>query len=132
MFMIDPYNKNRCAIFNYIMENPGEHFSGIMRALGLTKRGLGYHLEKLVEEGIIVTNSRGIFTFYYPYGAEIQKPLRPTQRKIADLIKEEPCTTEEIAEILEHSESSINYHLYNLVKLGIIQRNGDYWNLKKD
>ncbi len=55
--MIDEkyYNENRCAIFNYIMENPGVHFSGIMRALNLTKRGLGYHLEKLVEEGIVVT-----------------------------------------------------------------------------
>ena len=130
--MVDPYNKNRCAIFNYIMENPGEHFSGIMRALGLTKRGLGYHLEKLVEEGIVVTEPRGIFKYYYPYGAEIQKPLSPTQRKIADLIKEEPCTAGEIGEILERSESSTHYHLTNLVKLGIIEKNGDYWYLKKD
>ena len=130
--MVDPYNKNRCDLFNYIIENPGEHFSGIMRALNLNKRALAYHLEKLVEEGIVVSKAHGIFTFYYPYGAEIQKPLRPTQRKIADLIKEEPCTTGEITEIVQLSQSSIYYHLTNLVKQGIIEKNGNYWYLKKD
>jgi len=123
----DQYNENRCKIFNYIMEHPGEHYSKIMRALNLRKCSLGYHLKKMVEEGIIVTHSHGIFTFYYPYGAEMEKPLTPMQRKVFNIIKNEPCTSAEIADILERSENSINYHLTNLVKLRVIKRNGDYW-----
>ena len=48
-------NPTRRRIFNYIKENPGRYFSAIMRAMGLSKRGLGYHLEKMLEEGIIVS-----------------------------------------------------------------------------
>ena len=65
------FNENRGKIFNYIIEHPGTHFSAIMRSLKMTKRGLGYHLEKMVEEEILVSVPHGIFRFYYPAGADI-------------------------------------------------------------
>ena len=125
--MSDPYNKNRCAIFNYLTENPGSHFSAIMRALGLTKRGLGYHMKKLVDEGLVVFKAHGIFKFYYLPGAEIRRPLTPTQQEIVDLVREEPCSMDEIAEILDKSISATDYHLKNLVILNIIRLNDDYY-----
>ena len=118
------YNKNRCDVFNHIIQNPGKHFSGIMRDLNLTKRGLGYHLERLVEEGLVMAKSKGIFKFYYPAGyKDAQKRLTPMQQKVFDILKEEPCSTEELADIMGKSRSSIEYHDKNISDMGfIVQR----------
>ena len=116
-------NKNRCNIFNYIIENPGKHFSEIMRALKMTKRGLGYHLEKLVEEGLIIAKPHGIFKFYYPAGADIPRHLTPMQQEIVDLIKGDTCTAEEIADVLEKTKKAIEYHVGKLIRMEVIGKN---------
>ena len=117
------FNKNRCDIFNFVIQNPGNHFSDIMRQLKLTKRGLGYHLERLVAEGLIIAKPHGIFKFYYPAGYE-EKPrkLTPMQKEIFDLLVQDPCTTEELSEVLGKSKKAIEYHIGNLLKLGFIAR----------
>ena len=115
------YNKNRCAIFNYIMQNPGHHFSEIMRELGLTKRGLGYHLEKMTDEGIVITQSKGIFKYYYPMGSDIEpKNLTPSQQDVFDTFQETPMTLEKLTAITGRSTSSVKHHLYNLQKNGFV------------
>lgn len=127
------YNKNRCNIFNFIIENPGKHFSDIKRKLNLTKRGLGYHLEKMVKEGLITEKPQGIFKFYYP--ANMEQPaskLTPMQQRIFDIINEEPCTTDEIADVMDKSKRSVEYHLGNLSRQGYIvkkktKKKGFYW-----
>ena len=120
--MADPYNKNRCAIFNYIIENPGGHFSKIMRELNLTKRGLGYHLEIMTMEGIITSKSKGIFKFYYPAGFEVQsKKLTPVQQEIFDTLQEGALTIEDLAEFTGRSRSAVSYHLNNLRKKGYVE-----------
>ena len=118
-------NKNRCNIFNYIIENPGKHFSDIMRALGMTKRGLGYHMERLVEEGLIMVVPHGIFKFYYPPGADIPQHLTPMQQEILDLIQRDPCTVGEIADVLEKTKKAIDYHVGNLAGMGLIGNNDE-------
>ena len=116
------FNENRCNIVNFILENPGEHFSSIMRELYLTKRGLGYHLERLVEEGIIDVKPLGIFRFYYPDGYEdTGRKLTPMQQ-VVDVIREGLSTKNEIADAMEKTPKAINYHLYNLLEMGIIGR----------
>ena len=117
------FNENRCRIINFILENPGEHFSSIMRELDLTKRGLGYHLEILVEEGLIDAKPLGIFKFYYPAGyEETKRKLTPMQQEIVDLMREATRTVEEIGDILEKTPMAIQYHLKNLLLMGIIRR----------
>ena len=124
-------NENRCAIFNYIIENPGKHFSEIMRSLNMTKRGLGYHLERLVAEGLIVAVSHGIFKYYYTPGADIKRPLTPMQQEIVDIIRVEPCNTGELANVLEKTIKAVEYHLMNLVKMDMVFLNEDrHWQLK--
>ncbi len=126
-------NENRCNIFNYIVEHPGKHFSDIMRQLNLTKRGLGYHLERLVGEGLIVSKSRGIFKFYYLPGAEeIRQPLTPMQQEIMEIIKTEPATTEEVAEVLDKSNKAVEYHIRNLFKMdAIVLKDNGYWHYRE-
>ena len=117
-------NKNRCAIFNYIIENPGKHFSEIMRQLKMTKRGLGYHLQRLIEDGIIVSKPLGR---YYPVGADILPHFTPMQKKVVDFIKGDPCTTEEIAYVLDKTTKAMEYHVRNLAKMGVIRMKEDGW-----
>ncbi len=132
------FNVNRCRIINFVMENPGRHFSSIMRELEFTKRGLGYHLENLVEEGLIIAIPHGIFKFYYSAGYdEIKKSLTPKQQKIMDIVRKDPCTKEKIAEIMGQTPPSIHYHLKNLVKMGMVERKGSgkgayRWHIVKD
>ena len=117
------FNENRNRIFNFVIEHPGTHFSAIMRSLKMTKRGLGYHLEKMVEEGIIVSVPHGIFKYYYPTGADIPRHLTPMQQEILDMIREEPCTVVEIADVLEKTKKAIEYHVGNLLRIGVIRTN---------
>jgi len=117
------FNENRCKIINYVMENPGRHFSSIMRELDFTKRGLGYHLEILVKEELIETKSLGIFKFYYPAGYdETKKNLTPKQQEIVDIVRKGSSTKKEIANIMGQTPASVYYHLKNLLKMGIVER----------
>ena len=117
------FNENRNRIFNFVIEHPGTHFSAIMRSLKMTKRGLGYHLEKMVEEGIIVSVPHGIFKYYYPTGADIPRHLTPMQQEIVDLIKGDTCTAEEIADVLEKTKKAIEYHVGKLIRMEVIGKN---------
>jgi len=116
-------NENRCNIFNYIIEHPGTHFSGIMRSLNMTKRGLGYHLERMVREGIITSVPHGIFRYYYPAGADIPQHLTPMQQEILDIIREDTCTVGEIADVLGKTRKAVEYHVLNLAGMGLIGEN---------
>ena len=117
------FNEKRCRIFNYIMENPGRHFSEIKRKLGIPKRTLGYHLDKMINEGIVVSRPKGIFKFYYPIGYNVEpENITPTQRKVVDVLREKPMTTREIAKIMNKSLPSIKYHLDKLREMGFVDR----------
>ena len=117
------YNENRCRIFNFIMQNPGHHFSDIMRELGLTKRGLGYHLEKMTDEGIVITQSKGIFKFYYPMGSKVEpKKLTPIQQKLVDTLRIKPATKEILGNIIGKSPRAVHYHLKNLKEKGFVDQ----------
>ena len=117
------FNENRNKIFNFVIEHPGTHFSSIMRSLKMTKRGLGYHLERMVEEGIIMSVPHGIFKYYYPTGADIPQHLTPMQQEIVDLIKGDTCSAEEIADVLEKTKKAIEYHVGKLIRMEVIGKN---------
>ena len=128
-------NPTRCRIFNYIMENRGRHFGEIKRELGLTKRGLGYHLEKMLKEGIIISQSISKFKYFYPLGAEIEpKPLTPTQEKIAEILRENPMTAKELGKTMGKTTRAVTHHLKKLQEKGFVDRrkggNGYEWYIK--
>ena len=89
----------------------------------MTKRGLGYHLEKMVKEGILASVPHGIFRYYYPAGADIPPHLTPKQQEILDVIREKPRTVEEIAGVLDKTAKSIEYHVQNLAGMEMIETN---------
>ena len=117
------YNEKRCQIFNYVIENPGRHLRGIMKELDVPNRTLRYHLEKMIEEGILVSRSRGIFKFYYPVGSEIDtKQLTPTQQKVIELLRDNPMMTMDLAVEMGRARTSVIYHLDKLRKMGFVDR----------
>ena len=117
------FNEKRCRIFNYVMENPGRHFSEIKRELGFPKRTLGYHLDKMMNEGILISQSKGIFKFYYPVGYDVKpERLTPTQQKVVDALREKSMTTREMATIMDKSMPTTKYHLDKLREMGFVDR----------
>ena len=126
------YNENRCAIFNYITENPGNHYGALVRTLDIPKRTILYHLRQLVKEELIRSKSHKGHKFYYLAGTtEFLQPLTPVRQRIIDIIRRKPCGSEEIAEILEMAKGGIDYQLKKLVEIGILKQvkgdNQSFW-----
>ena len=131
------FNETRCRIFNYIVENPGKHFAAIMRGLGLSLQGLGYHLVILVKEGLIDTTSLGKSKFYYPGGYKIEaRVMTPKQQEMFEILQKDPRTIGELAEVLGKSRNTISEHLNNLSRMGVIVRkcskNVYYWHVVEE
>tara|TARA_Y100000034_G_scaffold135816_1_gene209283 strand:- start:527 stop:844 length:318 start_codon:yes stop_codon:yes gene_type:complete len=92
-----------------------------MRKLRLTKRGLGYHIENLIAEGMIISKNNGIFKHYFIAGTkDFPVLLTPMQQQIVNLLETEPLTLEDISETLGKSKRGIMYHVENLVKMNVI------------
>ena len=116
------YNENRCAIFNYIIENPGNHFGALVRTLDIPKQTLLCHLRQLVKEELIVSKSHKGHKFYYPAGTtDFLQPLTPVRQRIIDIIAKKPRSSEEIAEILSMANGGIDYQLKKLAIMGILK-----------
>ena len=125
----------RRRIFNYILENPGRHFGEIKRKLGLSRRKLSYHLKKMLEEGIIISQSKSVFKYYYPKGAKVEpKPLTPMQENVVEILREGPTTTREVANMTGKSRQSAVIHLMKLRDKGFVDGrrigNGYEWYVK--
>jgi len=114
-------NPTRRRIFNYITEHPGKHFGEIKRKLGLTGRKLRYHLKKMLEEGIIISQSKSVFKYYYLKGAKVEpKPLTPMQEHVVEILREGPTTTRELANLMGKSRQSAVIHLMKLRDKGFV------------
>jgi len=126
------YNENRCAIFNFIIENPGNHFGALVKILDIPKETLLYHLRQLVKEELIVSKSHKGHKFYYLTGTtDFLQPLTPVRQRIIDIIRRKPCSNEEIAEILEMAKGGIDYQLKKLAIMGVLKEvkrdNQSFW-----
>ena len=77
----------------------------------------------MIEEGIIITKSKGVFKFYYPLGFEGEpRKLSPIQEEVFETLQEGPLTSEDLAKTLDRSKASVEYHLRNLMNMGFVER----------
>jgi PKD repeat protein/DNA-binding MarR family transcriptional regulator len=115
----------RGKIFGYILANPGDHYSSIKKALELSNGVFSYHLHILEKEGIIKSAREGTYKCFYPSGMRIpssEGSLKKSQLIIIEKIKEMPgISQKDIAALLGVSSATINYHIKELIKLGIIK-----------
>lgn len=70
MAMVQRYstkpNPKRLAVFQYIKNNPGTHFSRIKRALDIESGVLQYHITVLLRNGAVECRSEGNRKLYFP------------------------------------------------------------------
>ena len=115
--------KTREAIFNYIQENPGEHFRGIQKALNLEVGVMAHHINKLEHEEFIKSRQDRQYRRFYPMDAKIDMKLilSQIQEKILNWIKRNPGVTgSTIAENIGVDKHLVLYHVKVLQQAGFI------------
>jgi predicted transcriptional regulator len=116
-------NQRREAIYNYIKENPGDHFRSIMNELSLEVGTLSYHMNKLESEGYIKSRQDGMYRRFYTIDAKIDGRLilSELQERILNFIKSNPgIAGSNIANQFGMDRKIIRYHVGVLEKIGII------------
>lgn len=65
-----PLNQStRVEIYNFVKNNPGVHFRGVCRGLGLSVGVVQYHLDSLVGAGLLSVCNDGQYRRYFDFGA---------------------------------------------------------------
>jgi PKD repeat protein len=115
----------RGEIYGYIMANPGDHYNSIKKALKLSDGSFAHHIHVLEREGIVKSVRDGTHRRFYPRDMRILDnggSLKKSQLLIIDKIRETPgISQKDIASLLGVSSATINYHLKELIGLGIIK-----------
>jgi predicted transcriptional regulator/chitodextrinase len=115
----------RGKIYGYILANPGDHYNSIQQAVNVPNGSFAYHISVLEKEGFIKSTRIGMNRCFFP--AEMRIPsqegtLRASQRLIVERILEEPgISQKDIAAYLGVSSSTINYHIKDLLELGVVE-----------
>jgi predicted transcriptional regulator len=118
----------RGLIRGYIIANPGDHYSSIKRNLDLNNGTLAYHLRVLEQSGFIKSMYDGIYKRYYPSNVNISKLKKNVskQEEIFNIILEHPgVTMEEIGRMIGVSRQVVNYHVKNLIRVGVVSYQRD-------
>ncbi len=117
------FNGNRRAIFNYIWENPGAHYSRIKRETGLGSGVITHHIRELEKKGLIQSHCGKYPKRFYPHGMTIScEPLSVKQMEVVEVIsRRKNISANEIAMELGKTRQAVIYHLKNLSNLGVIR-----------
>ncbi len=123
--VLDQYTRGK--IHGYLVANPGDYFTSIARALGVSGGVLTYHLRVLERQGAIVSRQDGVHKRFYPAGARIDDAsgpgLSPIQRSVCRVVQETPgIKQKDIASFLGVSAATVSYHLRRLIAWGLVQR----------
>ena len=118
-------NKTRNQIQEHIQSHPGVHFNAIKHTLCLSNGSLTYHLKTLEREGYITSKRNGMYKKFFPVSEEISdKSLlkNKSQKKIYNIILTTPgLSQKEIAKKIDLTLSTVNFHIKNMVKTGVVR-----------
>jgi len=131
----DESNSNSIKVLQYIQNNPGCHLRQVKRELTMSMGTIQYHLNLLEKNGRISSERRNLYKHYFPIGLfeqnekDILKILnQETAREILMIILEKKPTQTDIANIIQISSASVNWHIRRLVDFGLIleQKDGKF------
>lgn len=121
-------SETRRAIAEHVRENPGVHFSAVVRGLDLAPGQVQYHLRRLGDGEVVAEELRGR-THYYPPGyddwerAALATFRRETARDLlAHLLAVGETTPSELADELDVARSTVEWHLDDLVARDIVDK----------
>ncbi|MGA1793810.1 MAG: winged helix-turn-helix transcriptional regulator [Thermoplasmatota archaeon] len=116
-------NIRRKMIYDRVRQNPGIHFSALMKDLDLKPGVASYHINKLEKDEYIKSFQDGMYRRFYLYEerVEMRIMLSDLQKMIVHTIKDEPGISQiDISRALSKSKVVINYHVRFLRDLGLI------------
>ena len=120
---------NRKRIYDYIKATPGSHLRKISKELLIAIGDTQYHLGVLEKSGLVKSRRIGIYRVYYLVSilegrqeSILATLQQETPRQIIINIIEHPGATQsEIADHMELSSPTINWHMSNLIKIGLVR-----------
>ncbi len=122
--VLDDYTRGR--VFQYLEMNPGDHFNGICRGLGLGSGTVTYHLDVLGRLRLIVPRTDGVYKRFYPTG--VRPPdtnggvLSEVQVRIVHAIRDLPgITQKELVAVLGVRQSTLGYQMAQLAARGLVR-----------
>lgn len=133
--MNDESNSNSIKVLQYIQNNPGCYLRQVQRELTMSMGTIQYHLNLLEKNGRISSERRNLYKHYFPIGLfeqnekDILKILnQETAREILMIILEKKPTQTDIANIIQISSASVNWHIKRLIDFGLIleQKDGKF------
>jgi predicted transcriptional regulator/nitrous oxidase accessory protein NosD len=121
--VLDDYTRGR--VFQYLEMNPGDHFNGICRALGLGSGTVTYHLDVLGRLRLIVPRTDGVYKRFYPSGVRPPETnggvLSEVQARILHAVHDLPgITQKELVAVLGVRQSTLGYQMSQLAAKGLV------------
>lgn len=116
-------HKVRAQIFDYINQNPGVHYRGIMNDLTLHLGVLTHHLNMIEQEQYIKSLQDGMYRRFYPKNAVVKTGLILTdvQERILRTIQATPGISQSgIARNLKLTKTVVNYQVKILSNAGFV------------
>jgi DNA-binding transcriptional ArsR family regulator len=123
-------NGTRKVIFEAVCRAPGLGVHAVAKAAGVSYSTTAYHLERLVEAGMIVMTPDGNKLCYYKNGGaftETERRLLPVLKndeaaRLLEAILESPGTYRAaLAERLGVTATTVNWHLKRLREAGLVE-----------
>jgi DNA-binding MarR family transcriptional regulator len=124
---------NRSRIYDYIKNKPGSHLRKINKELTLAMGDTQYHLRNLEKSGVVKSKRIGIYKVYYTVsileGREesiLSTLQQDTPREIViHILEHAGATQSEIADHMGFSSPTINWHMSNLIEIGLVRAQKD-------
>lgn len=112
-------------VYCYILDNPGDCYGDIKRALGFSNGALAQSISTLEKEGRIESERDGRLKRFYPANTkftEVAIELNDIQVKIYSYIKENPGTNQKkLKNVLDISQQRVSYNLKLMVEARLIK-----------
>jgi len=121
--------ENRKRIYECVRGNPGLHFREIQRRISMPIGVLDYHLNYLVQKGLVTVTKQEGFSRYYPggqIGADKMRLLSCLRQEIPRgiilyLLKNPGSTHGQLLENFVISGGTLSYHIKKLVLRGAVK-----------
>jgi predicted transcriptional regulator len=116
-------NARRKMIYERVQQNPGIHFSALMKDLDLKPGVASYHINRLEKMELIKSYQDGMYRRFYLFEDKVETKimLSDLQKMILITVKDEPGISQvDISRMIGRSKMVINYHVRFLRDLGIL------------
>jgi predicted transcriptional regulator len=123
-------NKTRQAVYDGVVQSPGIGVNEAAKAAGCSYSTAAYHLERLVEERLLVVGEDGRRARFFKNGGAFSQQEREfvpiLQSKecmnVLQVVVENPwCYRAEVAQKLGVSGPTVNWHLKKLMGAGVVK-----------